>query len=1055
MIKIKNLFFTFIFMMGALNISIFAQEFKSAKLETLRIEQSTSIHAKSIQKLKLSSSLNTLYELYKENKDFKKYALKSKLELVDDKIVVVEVYPQYGRTTSDIDEKALIELGGVVQAKAELSMLVEIPIERLHDVAENVKGIWRIRQPLKPKAFEVIGEGPFLMEADEWHSAGYTGADAKVAVIDLGFNLLDSAQANGDIPPTYVSHDFTGTGLQTGTQHGTAVAEAVYDVAPDAELYLYKIGTFTHLQLAEDTCEMNNIHVINHSVGWYLAGGYYDGTGYVCDVANEAIDYGIVWVNAAGNEADGFHYRGVFDDDGIGYHDFSGAGGNINVFGPAPGQGYIYQSDIDLSVFLNWDDYPGSDQDYDLHVVRLAYPSGTQWQIVASSTNPQTGTQYPEEEIHTQTRGGLAFYGVVVEKVNATVDVDFTLFNWFDTWDYYQASSSLVDPATVEEVVTVGAIHKDNYDSGPQEPYSSQGPTNDGRIKPDVTAPDNCICFAYGGDFGGTSQASPHVAGVCALIKSAFPTHTVDNIKDYLYQDCTVDLGVAGKDNIYGFGKVEMLSPFYVLHLGVEDGTDIFPQETALYDYYTAGASALMTLKFIDDTYAHDQDYIYTTYHQGTPGEDMNATDLRNAMNGEEPGPYHFSAFAEADEDLSLKKIVHWVDYQVPGADQSNTPAFVPVEADYNWLVVRGFVTDLDPCDQSSVWNIPDVTLYWLWLNDPRTSGLGYNAYVSAQVFKDSYYDPVEGSYRSICEPPDDFDSNTKNDIYRNVELTYARAKTDNQLAENLNSKIGVGTYDWKKLLPEPLMAFDEFNEIFSAGSFSKTLEVVDLDSQEDYYLVAMNNGKSQETANLVIMLNTDDAAFEGASWVKKETPYLPLQEEKAVEIAISVLGNSESGKYYDYKNPSEILLVWTKNFNSSRFLPSYEVIFNSVVKGYDDIAVFVHQDETYEIGSPALKKEQSQKTNSLIPDKFALHQNYPNPFNPSTKITYAIANNSKVNLTIYNTLGQEVAVLVNTVQTAGNYSVTFSVGNLPSGVYFYRLTTNSFSEVKKMVITK
>ena len=90
----------------------------------------------------------------------------------------------------------------------------------------------------------------------------------------------------------------------------------------------------------------------------------------------------------------------------------------------------------------------------------------------------------------------------------------------------------------------------------------------------------------------------------------------------------------------------------------------------------------------------------------------------------------------------------------------------------------------------------------------------------------------------------------------------------------------------------------------------------------------------------------------------------------------------------------------------------------------------------------------------SMIKD-FTLEQNYPNPFNPSTEIRFALQNDSKVKLSVYNTKGELVANLKNEKMLKGSHSVNFDASGLNSGIYFYKLEVNGFSETKKMVLTR
>jgi hypothetical protein len=92
---------------------------------------------------------------------------------------------------------------------------------------------------------------------------------------------------------------------------------------------------------------------------------------------------------------------------------------------------------------------------------------------------------------------------------------------------------------------------------------------------------------------------------------------------------------------------------------------------------------------------------------------------------------------------------------------------------------------------------------------------------------------------------------------------------------------------------------------------------------------------------------------------------------------------------------------------------------------------------------------------NVPVPGKTELSQNYPNPFNPNTLINFSIPQNTRVQLEIFNELGQTVEVLVDQVLTAGKYRVNYNATKLASGVYFYRLKTASFMDVKKMMLLK
>jgi hypothetical protein len=122
-----------------------------------------------------------------------------------------------------------------------------------------------------------------------------------------------------------------------------------------------------------------------------------------------------------------------------------------------------------------------------------------------------------------------------------------------------------------------------------------------------------------------------------------------------------------------------------------------------------------------------------------------------------------------------------------------------------------------------------------------------------------------------------------------------------------------------------------------------------------------------------------------------------------------------------------------------------------------DSTAVFVLHDDLIQVTGIETGLADHEKS---LPGNYYLEQNYPNPFNPSTTIRYGIPAAAKVNLAIYNILGQKVITLVNSTKSAGHYSVAWNGLNdegkmLPSGIYIYKLQSNSFSTYKKMFFIK
>jgi len=505
---------------------------------------------------KIDSAITKLIDKFsaKGLPEAQRFASEQNISLKGDKVKVVLV----GREGVRINQNDLSPFNVEIDKTSKNLARAYVPINLIRAIEKNFSDIVRIRLPFKPLELHT-SEGVGLTNASVWQTFGYRGAGLRIAIIDLGFINLTATIAHGDLPATVVTNDYTGLGLETGTVHGTAVAEAVHDMAPDAQLYLLKIADEIDLANAENDCKnFYLVNAINHSVGWVNTGPY-NGTGIICDIANDARANGILWVNAAGNQA-ARHYQSVFKDtDGDTWHEYiTSPIDEINWVSASAGQ-YI-------SVYLSWDDWcpdpnnPASCQDYDLYLINSA---GT---IVAGSEDFQDCTpgQSPTEgiEYFVPTSGN---YGILIKKFSTTRDCDLKLYTFRHNLESNNrtASGSFMSPADAEGVMAVGAISSTNWTTGPQESFSSQGPTTNWcgatpRIKPDIAGPDNIDSFTYG-HWQGTSASSPHVAGAAALVWQKFPSFTVTQVQSYL-EGNAIDMGSAGKDNIFGSGRLNLPS---------------------------------------------------------------------------------------------------------------------------------------------------------------------------------------------------------------------------------------------------------------------------------------------------------------------------------------------------------------------------------------------------------------------------------------------------------------------------------------------------------------
>ena len=440
-----------------------------------------------------------------------------------------------------------------------------------------------------------VSEGVAAHGANLWQAAGFTGKGVKIGIIDAGYDSYHSL-AGSELPLNVEVLCFTARSGRSSSDiedcsypgnpewvnnHGAGSMEVLFDFAPDAEYY---VTNFHHgadnLRVAVDWMIANGVDVINASQGFNWSGPG-DGTSpdvnSIFSIVDAAVSEGAVWVNAADNKRFSTWLGPFNDPDGNGYHNWLGDDECNDID--------VQIRDFRFSSWLRWeDDWPGAGTDLDLYV-RDA--SGN---VVLHSAGSQRGGagDRPLELIDFDA-GLEGTYCLAVRHLSGPepgwiefmVSQDEGLEHFTDGGGLNTAAESR-NPG----LLAVGAA--DWRDTHTIMPWSSRGPTTDGRIKPDITGATNGWSTAFGGEYGGTSGASPHVAGLAALVKSRFPDYSPVEIANYLKNNAEPRGEVPNNAWGYGFAR-----------LPTGDGMEIPPspdREALVALYHATGGQRTLTL---------------------------------------------------------------------------------------------------------------------------------------------------------------------------------------------------------------------------------------------------------------------------------------------------------------------------------------------------------------------------------------------------------------------------------------------------------------------------
>jgi subtilisin family serine protease len=420
----------------------------------------------------------------------------------------------------------------------------------------------------------VTSEGDTVMRADLVRATlGVTGTGVKVGIISD--SLCDAATSinSGDLPATItIVNGQDGCADPEAIDEGRALAEIIYDLAPGANL-LFRTGFPTSLDFIAAVRELTaaGAQIIVDDIGFFREPIFEEGP--VAQAVRQAIQQGVVFVSAAGNDAQR-HYRGLFTEfnpnDGeprVNLHDFGGGDTHLAV---------RIAPNATLGVFLQWaNPFDGSANtaDYDLLLVDAA------GNILAISNDNQLNTKRPPLEVivFTNTTGQSMTAGVVVNRVTGPAlpfSLNFNSFGRVTVLTHNVASGSVIGHKCVRDVIAVGAIDVHSAGFGTLEDFSAQGPcelffpTHEFRTKPDVAAADGVsTSLPDFTPFFGTSAAAPHVAAVAALLMEAGggPGAVSNTRIANILRLAAVDRGTPGVDNSFGYGVVDALTAVQAL----------------------------------------------------------------------------------------------------------------------------------------------------------------------------------------------------------------------------------------------------------------------------------------------------------------------------------------------------------------------------------------------------------------------------------------------------------------------------------------------------------
>ena len=489
----------------------------------------TNSHAKTLEMLQNGTAeyMQVRNELKSKTNQFKiSPHVYAHFEDTDKKIqVYINLISNNSQVSLDGDE-FVTQLDKIVLAIMNKSRIQELAE---HDQIQSI----RLPHTVVNTAGSSTSEGVSQSQADTFHDMGITGKNITVAIIDSEFDINDAA-----ISP-HVSYsalfrvcDDLSCG-NTGNPHGTRVSHIVVDMAPDVNLQLYAVNDAVGVVGAiSDIISRGEADVLTISLDIPSLGGdgstihYRDGSSIVAQAVDRARESGILVTVASANLAFA-HWGGTYvPSSTVIPESLEDIGFYQSILEVNPSASGLKKACLSTTSNNNriilawdaWDQSPTIDYDYDLFLFDkdmsqlLGY--STEWQLIGEPIEVMTSPAVSGSKC------------IVVASKFSTQNHNLHIYSSGSALTPNVAAGSIGTPADARGAISVGAV---SHSTKALESFSSRGPTDDGREKPEICGYDGVDVL--GSAFYGTSASAPHVAGMAALLLDANPSATPDNIQ--------------------------------------------------------------------------------------------------------------------------------------------------------------------------------------------------------------------------------------------------------------------------------------------------------------------------------------------------------------------------------------------------------------------------------------------------------------------------------------------------------------------------------------------